>query len=221
MEYEMEELIPLVKELCDRYTGKESTSVTYEAAQRLMEAVLYCIHETTGSAEAAGVSDGSRSARMAYEYGYELAVQKVVQARERYNRMAANFRSYGNRAYEETFQQGIPAFFLWYDVRLKPQDHIITMDYPVMKNLEGLCGIDAIWEYLRCMEAEQKFLARFPEDYIRQVNVARCADYEEYYINPCRVMLRHVLCCMLADIPADKIRFGEEDYMRLKEEAKV
>lgn len=59
MEYEMEELIPLVKELCDRYTGKESTSVTYEAAQRLMEAVLYCIHETTGSAEAAGVSDGS------------------------------------------------------------------------------------------------------------------------------------------------------------------
>ena len=46
MEYEMEELIPLVKELCDRYTGKESTSVTYEAAQRLMEAVLYCIHET-------------------------------------------------------------------------------------------------------------------------------------------------------------------------------
>ena len=192
MEYEMEELIPLVKELCDRYTGKESTSVTYEAAQRLMEAVLYCIHETTGSAEAAGVSDGSRSARMAYEYGY--------------------------RAYEETFRQGIPAFFLWYDVRLKPQDHIITMDYPVMKNLEGLCGIDAIWEYLRCMEAEQKFLARFPEDYIRQVNVARCADYEEYYINPCRVMLRHVLCCMLADIPADKIRFGEEDYMRLKEE---
>ena len=218
MDYEMEELIPLVKELCDRYTGKESTSVTYEAAQRLMEAVLYCIHETTGSAEAAGVSDGSRSARMAYEYGYELAVQKVGQARERYNRMAANFRSYGNRAYEETFRQGIPAFFLWYDVRLKPQDHIITMDYPVMKNLEGLCGIDAIWEYLRCMEAEQKFLARFPEDYIRQVNVARCADYEEYYINPCRVMLRHVLCCMLADIPADKIRFGEEDYMRLKEE---
>ena len=28
MDYEMEELIPLVKELCDRYTGKESTSVT-------------------------------------------------------------------------------------------------------------------------------------------------------------------------------------------------
>lgn len=218
MDYEMEELIPLVKELCDRYTGKESTSVTYEAAQQLMEAVLYCIHETAGDVDAAGVSDGRRTARMAYEYGYELAVRKVGQARELYNRMAEIFRSYGNKAYEETFRHGIPAFFLWYDVRLKPQDHIITMDYPVMKNLEGLCGIDAIWEYLRCLEAEQTFLARFPEDYIRQVNVARCADYEEYYINPCRVMLRHVLCCMLADIPADKIRFGEEDYMRLKEE---
>ena len=70
MDYEMEELIPLVKELCDRYTGKESTSVTYEAAQQLMEAVLYCIHETAGDVDAAGVSDGRRTARMEYEYGY-------------------------------------------------------------------------------------------------------------------------------------------------------
>lgn len=219
MDYEMEELIPLVKELCDRYTGKESTSVTYETAQQLMEAVLYCIHETTGDADAAGVSDGRLSAGRAYEYGYELAVRKVERARGLYNQLALAFRSYGNRAYEETFRQGIPAFFLWYDVRLKPQDHIITMDYPVMKNLEGLCGIDVIWEYLRCLEAEQKFLARFREDFVRRVNVARCEEYEEYFINPCRVMLRHVLCCMLADIRADKIRFGEEDYLRLGEEA--
>ena len=37
--------MPIVAELADKYTGKESTSITYEKARQLMEAVLYCIHE--------------------------------------------------------------------------------------------------------------------------------------------------------------------------------
>ena len=43
--YEPEELLPLVARLAKKYTGGESTSVTYETAQYLMEAVLYCINE--------------------------------------------------------------------------------------------------------------------------------------------------------------------------------
>lgn len=43
--YEMEELLPLVAKLAAKYTSGESTSVTYEAAGQLMEAVCYCIRE--------------------------------------------------------------------------------------------------------------------------------------------------------------------------------
>jgi len=45
MSFETEELLPIVAELADKYTGKESSSITYEKARQLMEAVLYCIHE--------------------------------------------------------------------------------------------------------------------------------------------------------------------------------
>ena len=45
MEYQMEELLPLVSALTDKFTSKESSSVTYETAQMLMEAVLFCIQE--------------------------------------------------------------------------------------------------------------------------------------------------------------------------------
>lgn len=45
MNYEMEELLPIVAKLAERYTSKESTSVSYECAQRLMDAVLYCINQ--------------------------------------------------------------------------------------------------------------------------------------------------------------------------------
>ena len=44
-EYKMEELIPIVADLVKKYTGNESTSVTYEKAQQLMDAVIYCIKE--------------------------------------------------------------------------------------------------------------------------------------------------------------------------------
>ena len=43
--YEMEELVPIVASLSEKYTSKESTSVSYETARQLMEAVMYCINE--------------------------------------------------------------------------------------------------------------------------------------------------------------------------------
>ena len=39
MKYEMEELVPIVAGLADQYTSKESTSISYEQANRLLEAV--------------------------------------------------------------------------------------------------------------------------------------------------------------------------------------
>ena len=45
MQYKTEELIPIVAKLAEKYTAKESTSITYEKAQQLMGAVIYCICE--------------------------------------------------------------------------------------------------------------------------------------------------------------------------------
>ena len=44
-EKEMMEALPIVAELSRKYTSGESTSVTYETANRLMGAVLYCVNE--------------------------------------------------------------------------------------------------------------------------------------------------------------------------------
>ena len=38
--YEMEELVPIVGKLAEKYTAFESTSVSYEKAEQLMGAVL-------------------------------------------------------------------------------------------------------------------------------------------------------------------------------------
>ena len=51
MDYTMEELLPVVGKLTEKYTGFSSTSVTYETARQLMEAVLYCIGEKSEEQE--------------------------------------------------------------------------------------------------------------------------------------------------------------------------
>ena len=43
--YVMKDLIPVVTNLVDRYTSKESTSVRMEVAKQLLGAVIYCIQQ--------------------------------------------------------------------------------------------------------------------------------------------------------------------------------
>lgn len=218
MRYRPEELLPLVKELSWKYTGKASTSITYEAAQQLMKAVLYCIQEYTFGAGKDVPCPGKKvSAREAYELGYELVLKKTQDARECYNQVAEYFDSYGNRAYEETFRKGIPEFFLWYDAKLKPQDHILTLDYPVLGDDVKACGIDRMYEYLWSIDQEQHFLERFPKAYVRTVNRERYPEYEEYFVNVCQTPLRRILCCMLAEIDLTRTELSKEEYVQIEQ----
>ena len=158
MGYEMEELIPIVAELAERYTGYESTSVTYEKANQLMEAVIYCIHEyetavmeKTGecgaSAEDRSVTEIASaervSAKEAYLLGSRLVDAKVRAMKEMYHELIGHFHSYGNIALKDAVA-AVPEFLKWYDIKYDPQNTILTLDYPVLKDLVEYSGIDEI-----------------------------------------------------------------------------
>ena len=49
-------------------------------------------------------------------------------------------------------------------MRFAPQDTILTLDYPVLKDLSAYTGIDRIYEYLLCIQKEQEFLHAFPRN---------------------------------------------------------
>ncbi len=222
MDYKMEELLPLVKELAEVYTGKESSSITYETAQKLMEAVLYCIRENDRPLEEqygeAFVSvDSFPSARAAYDMGYRLVVEKTRKANEIYNELIPVFQAYGNRAYYETVVKGIPEFFRWYNPSLEPMNHILTMDYPVLEPLHKLEGIDLIYRFLQCVQLEQRFLNKFPEAYIRRLLIRYHSNYEELLLNLCGVILKRVLANMLIGKRLDQDLYTSSDYEKLTE----
>ena len=185
MHYEMEELIPIVGRLAEKYTANESTSVTYEKAEQLMGAVLYCIHEAerqgpqegdaSGNLEGASdrhpliVTEKKLSAKQAYEAGAACVEQKTRKALKLYHEILPEFQSYENECLYDTFVKGLPEFFKWYDVKFQPQNTILTMDYPVLKDISGLSGIDKVYAFIKCIRLEQRFLKKFPRSYVAEI----------------------------------------------------
>lgn len=239
MMYEMEELIPIVAELSEQYTGYESTSITYEKANQLMEAVIYCIHEYEQSGGNALAAEGV-PAKEAYKLGYRLVDKKVREMMEMYHVLLRDFCSYGNIVLKDTVN-AIPEFLKWYDIRYAPQDTILTLDYPLLAGMgeaSGRTGIDAVYEYVRCICIEQRFLNQFPETYVIQVlrNYAeehvqdglRPLRYEEIIENLCGIVLADVAYHILLNKQLDskRIEKGEKSKIQAilgtcaKEEAK-
>ena len=213
-DYQLEELIPVVAKLAESYTSKESTSVTYEKARQLMEAVIYCIQQCQGSNQLAGID--KMSAQDAYAFGYEQLLCKVKQAQHAYSEMIVEFEAYGNENYYDTVTKGISGFFRYYDARFAPQETIITMDYPTICPINQLSGINAIEKYIEYIALEQIFLGALPKEYIIQVLTRYQANYRKQFYNICSIILRHILEYMLIGKNLGTVP-SAEDYEMLRD----
>ncbi|WP_455717148.1 DUF6179 domain-containing protein [Anaerosporobacter sp.] len=189
-----------------------------------MEAVIYCINHVEGVD-----CDGNNlvedlinnkqglSAEEAYDYGYHIVVNKVKQANIQYAALLTDFNSYRNQAYYDTVVKGIPAFFLHYDAKFAPQDHRLTLDYPTLRWIGDVEGIDAIEKYLQYTVYEQTFLQALPEAYILKVLELYHADYESLFINVCSIVLRNMLVCMWNKKPIYGISFTQNEVISIQE----
>lgn len=186
--YAPEDLVALTAELSERFSGFDSTSITYERAQHFMEAVCYCLQMYEQSGSSLPRKD-SLTAREAYRLGYEMVCHKARQVGELYQQLLPSFQSYGSLCLQDTVMQGIPAFLMHYDARYSPQDMLLTLDYPVLSDLRHLRGVQAIWEYLRCITLEQRFLNNLDVDFIYDSLRAYHTGYELLIENLCSIVL--------------------------------
>ena len=209
MNYTMEELVPIVGKLAEKYTAYESTSITYEKAEQLMEAVLYCIHELEQDGGDFAVSTDRISAQRAYETGLLCVENKVKKALDLYNSITLNFNHYENKCFYRTFVLELPHFFQRYDARFEPQNTILILDYPVLKDISEYTGIDKIYEYIRCIYLEQEFLGVFPREYVTGV----LSKYKDEIGNLCEIVLIDVIRHILLKRPLAESDWTKEDHI--------
>ncbi len=216
MNYEMEELLPIVGRLAERYTGIDSTSISYEKAEQFMGAVLYCIHEGEMEEENAVAVVQGISARQAYENGKINVERKVKAALELYHKILPDFCAYENPYLSDTFLEGLPQFFQRYDMEFEPQDTILTLDYPILEDLSKYTGIDKIYDYVVCIGLEQDFLRIFPESYVRKVLRQYYTEKLDMVDNICEVLLMDVAKHIFAQKPLSEQNFQEPDWQKLQ-----
>ena len=218
--YEMEELIPIVSNLVEIYTGKDSTSVSYEVARQLMAAVLYCIREYEESTEEVStealVPKQEVSAKEAYQKGYDIVIGKVMRSKKLYEDIILNFIAYRNIGYQDTIIKGMPNFFLRYDPTLNPQDHLLTLDYPTIGSIEGKCGVDAIEQYLQYIRLEQLILEQFPEDYVLLILEGFHKNHKNLLINLSSIVMHNMIGHVIMKKPISEQGYVSSDYDSMK-----
>lgn len=215
-ECDIEELVPVVAQLAQKYAGSDSSSVSYETAQMLMGAAQYCVNEYaqfgTDSLSCRNLSAAER-----YRIGKDLVLKKAGRIRELFNEMSASFEDYGIRCLRETVLDGIPGFLKRYDPVFCPQNTILTLDYPVLADLGRLCGADRIYAYLWAIRAEQAFLSGLDKNYVVSVLERHDPEYRDMTDNACSVALASAVGHMALRKPFGEDGFSREDYARLTE----
>ncbi|BCJ94379.1 hypothetical protein acsn021_19480 [Anaerocolumna cellulosilytica] len=212
MEYTMEELLPIVEKLTGKYTSFESSSITYETARMLMGAVLYCIEEfyNTGST---GLTVAEKlDASIAYQRGYDLVISKVYASKEIYEDILGTFNDFQCRNCKDTITKGLPQFFLKYDPKFNPQDHILTLDYPTVRPVHAFCGINVIYEYLCNIQTEWIFLNAFDTKRIELLLERIMTDYQNLFLdNISYSVLLSCLGCIIAEKPIAMLELQADD----------
>ncbi len=214
MEYKMEELLPVVSELAQKYGGYESTSVTYETAQTLMEAVLFCLNEYHNS-NTDSLVHGDISIKEQYDIGVKLVFEKVEKIREIFNEISIRFEDFGVKCLYDTVQKGIPQFLKWYDVKFCPQNTILTLDYPLLTDCSTLKGADAVYKYIRAIQLEQLFLGAFDRNYVTLVLERYNAEYQDMIENICSIVLTNIIGHIALKKPLNDKEFLYEEYFQL------
>ena len=216
MDYKMEELLPIVSELAQKYTGYESTSITYEKAQMLMGAVLYCLDEYSHS-RANSLVYKNVSVKEQYHIGSNLILEKVDSIREIFNAVSFRFDDFGVKCLYDTVQKGIPQFLKWYDIEFCPQNTILTLDYPLLIDCNSLTGADAVYKYIQAIQIEQSFLSQFDRNYVISVLENYNSEYRNMLENICGIVLMNTVGHIAVKKPFHDAYFLYEEYFQLSE----
>ncbi|MEY8321782.1 DUF6179 domain-containing protein [Lachnospiraceae bacterium 46-61] len=216
MEYKIEELVSIVELLAEKYNAFENTSITYEKAEQFMEAVLYCINEAEQFEHYTNMLTTMMSAKQAYEIGMVYVEKKVKTALDLYNNMLSEFVDYQNRCLHDTFIKALPEFFRRYDIKFEPQNTILTLDYPILKDISEYKGIDKIYEYIKCIYLEQSFLSKFTESYVTNILYQYHHCYKDMIDNICEIVFRTIIAYILIHKPLSETIWEQTDNIKMK-----
>ena len=167
-----------------RYTAGKSSSVPQEAAQKVMESMLYCISSELSTRPDPAAAVRGTSAAELFRRGAERVKSMVSDAELLYRQVLQTRTETDLIAYNTTLDQTIPGFFKTYDPEYAAQENGALTgfpDYPLLSDDQSRGGILYIKNYLEELLRENRFCAKYRKNYIRAVLLLYGRKYKMNY----------------------------------------
>lgn len=201
-------LIALLAFKVDQFTHGNSSSVRVEIAEMLMKSNLFTIGhhlKSFTSPDDALKCILTTPLKEVYHLGLIRVHTSVEHAKKLHKVVLKNHTQTNNETYNETLIDGIKGFFKLYDPNFEAHNIHITADYPTVKPITHLDGIEFILAYLKAIYHENQFCQLFDSTDIHLYLRGLHPQYEVLIINIFEPLLTGAIACNLLDIDETRL----------------
>ena len=207
-------LVELLTKQTERFTNGESSSVTVERAQSLLQGICYHISVYLKSLpvmeqKVKKLKEGKTEEM--FREGMAAVTVIYQEAEEKLRKLQTISPRYDNQAYQDTLFHGLVEFFHDYELEFAPQEGGGSIDYPLCREIPGCSGVEYILIYLKQLEEENRFLEYFSEQQITALLQGFHRDYRELLINIYELVLTNALGLVLAGKNPTELSMAPED----------
>jgi hypothetical protein len=214
-------LVGLLTKQTERFTSGESSSVTVEKAQSLLQGICYHISVYLKSVPVMEEKINlikDEKLEVLHRKGMNEVSGLYHKAEEKLKRLQAISIPYDNQAFQDTLYHGLTEFFHDYEPEFAPQESAGTIDYPLCIEILGSSGVEYIMTYLTQLEEENHLVSRFPKEQIAALLQGFHRDYKELLINIYELVLTNALGVVLTgkkgfDLSIDA---GDREWLQKK-----
>ena len=203
------EIIFILRDLIMRYTKGESSSVTNETAEKILNSIYYSIDAYTLSFKNPEDSIAVlkvKSIKEIYEKGVETVTSCVNDGKVLYKEISENRLKLPLQAYNLTIDS-IADFFEKYGIVFDAHNTMADIDYPLVFDNMSIRGIFYIKQYLETLKVETEFCRYFNVEEIEKTlkNYGRVCgiDYITSLINIFEVVINNSIFSVMVGNKAE------------------
>lgn len=182
----------LLKKQSQKYNGYDSTSMTVEKAQDILESLLYTISVAIDDgASIKQLLDGDT--QILIDRGQRVLKEKKISVKVKWKLICQDLPRIKNVYYMYTINN-LGLFFDKYEIYYESHHIPISIDYLLLCPIsEQIKGISYIEEYLYRIQIENDFLNCFDIDLIIRLYNSYIQDYEETLFNLCEPVMTNAI----------------------------
>lgn len=220
-EKEQQELFNLLEQQIEYYTDEEGQEPSNEFIQSLLMSVEYCMnsyYKAVEDGEPYGMTindDTKPSLEHVYELGIAAVKGCVVKSKQLLKQVKDTMIPVENTAYQQTITIEIPDFFQAYQPKTGAHRIEKEPDYILAVEVDGLRGVEYMYEYLYRLLLENRFVNQFDVELVSTLLNGHHDKSRVYQINIYEIVLQNVLGLAILDRDIKSLFLNEFDLQQI------